>query len=270
MTDNTHPNVTAASLAVLKQTGEKIACLTAYDACFAALLERSGVEVVLVGDSLGMVLQGHESTLPVSMDDMVYHSGCVARALQHAWHVVDMPYKSYTTPQLALSNARRLLDEGGAQMVKLEGGRAILDVMRHLHQHGIPLCGHLGLLPQSIEELGGYRVQGRDADAAKIMVEDALALEEAGVELLVLECIPAALGAQISGALRIPTIGIGAGVDCDGQVLVLHDLLGVTSGKRPKFVRDFLAGRGSVAQALTAFVAAVKGGQFPDAEHSYK
>ncbi len=270
MTDTSPPKVTAASLAALKQAGEKITCLTAYDASFAAVLEQAGVEVVLVGDSLGMVLQGHESTLPVTMDDMVYHSACVARGVQHALHVVDMPYKSYTTPEQALSNARRLLDEGGAQMVKLEGGRAILDVLKYLHQHEIPLCGHLGLLPQSIEELGGYHVQGRDADAAKIIMEDALALQAAGVELLVLECIPADLGATVSKALRIPTIGIGAGADCDGQVLVLHDMLGVTSGKRPKFVYDFLSGRGSVGEAVAAFVAAVKDGSFPDAAHSYK
>lgn len=262
--------VTAASLADQKKAGEKIACLTAYDASFAFLLEQAGVEVVLVGDSLGMVLQGNDSTLPVTMDDMVYHTRCVARAVENSLLVVDMPYKSYTSSEQALSNARRLLDHGPAQMVKLEGGGKILDIVQHLTANDIPVCGHLGLLPQSVEELGGYRVQGRSEAAAQAICDDALSLQDAGAELLVLECIPSVLGKRVTRLLEIPTIGIGAGPDCDGQVLVLHDLLGVTQGKRPKFVKDFLAGQDSVAGAISAFVAAVKQGRFPDAQHSYE
>lgn len=261
--------VTPDSLLALKQAGEKIACLTAYDASFARLLEAAGVELVLVGDSLGMVLQGHDSTRPVTLEQMIYHAAAVARGSRQALRVVDMPWHSYDTPEQALASARRLVEEGGAQLVKLEGGAAVLEQVRRLTGAGIGVCGHLGLLPQSVASPDGYRVQGRDAEGAATIRTDALALQEAGAALLVLECVPAALGAEVSRALRIPVIGIGAGVDCDGQVLVLHDLLGVSSGRRPRFVKDFLVGRGSVAEAVRAYVREVKDGRFPGPEHSY-
>lgn len=268
-TENSHGPVTLAGLAGMKKAGEKIVCLTAYDASFAALAEAAGVEVVLVGDSLGMVLQGHESTLPVAMADMIYHGACVARAGGRALRIVDMPFMSYGTTVQALANAARLMAEGMAHMVKLEGGAAIVETVRALSGHGIPVCGHLGLLPQSIHKLGGYRVQGRDATSAQAIVTDALALQDAGAGLLVLECVPAELGAQLASQLSIPVIGIGAGISCDGQILVLYDVLGVTRGKRPRFSKDFLLGHDSVAAALGSYVRAVKAGTFPAPEHSY-
>ncbi len=257
----------------MKQAGKKITVLTAYDASMTKHLEAAGVEVILVGDSLGMVVQGHDSTLLVTVDDMIYHCRLVARARESALLVVDMPYHSYTTVDMARANAQRLVKEGGADMVKLEGAGAVLDAIRAIVAGGIPVCGHLGLLPQSIEELGGYRVQGREQAAADKMVADARALEEAGASMMVLECIPSALGKRISEAVTIPTIGIGAGPDCDGQVLVLYDLLGLTPGKRPRFSKDFLgempAGKG-ITEAVRAYVEAVKTGKFPAPEHGFK
>lgn len=270
MTSPERSPITVASLFAMKAAGERIACLTAYDAGFAHWLEAAGVEVVLVGDSLGMVVQGHESTLPVSVDDMVYHAAAVARGSRLALRVVDMPYRSYETPGQALATARRLVDEGQAQMVKLEGGAERIETVRHLVANGLAVCGHLGLLPQSVNELGGYRVQGRDEASACQIRADAEALQEAGAELLVLECVPRRLAAEITAALRIPVIGIGAGPDCDGQVLVLYDLLGITPGKRPRFSKDFLAGNHSIAAAIAAYVAAVKAGQFPTAAESFE
>ena len=261
--------ITTETLLALKQVRERIACLTAYDASFAQVLEAAGVEVVLVGDSLGMVLQGHDSTRPVTLEHMLYHAACVARGCRRALRVVDMPWHSYDTPEQALASARRLVAEAGAHLVKLEGGAAVLEQVRRLTAAGIGVCAHLGLLPQSVESPDGYRVQGRDPDGAASIRADALALQEAGAALLVLECVPATLGKDVSRALRIPVIGIGAGVDCDGQVLVLHDLLGVSSGRRPRFVKDFLAGRGSVVEAVRAYVREVKDGAFPGPEHSY-
>ncbi|HHH44478.1 MAG TPA: 3-methyl-2-oxobutanoate hydroxymethyltransferase [Gammaproteobacteria bacterium] len=253
----------------MKERGEKISCVTAYDASFTRLLEEAGVEVVLVGDSLGMVVQGHDSTLPVTMEDMLYHSACVARAGRNALRIVDMPFMSYSRIDQALENAACLMREGGAQMVKLEGGEAVVDIVQALTTQGIPVCAHLGLTPQSVHQLGGYRVQGREADVAQRLHDDALRLQEAGASVLVLECIPAALARQVSAGLHIPTIGIGAGPDCDGQVLVLYDLLGITPGKRPSFSHDFLADAADIPAALRAFVEAVKTGRFPDAQHSF-
>lgn len=262
-------HVTVKTLAAMKQSGEKIACLTAYDAGFAALIDAAGVEVVLVGDSLGMVLQGHDSTLPVTVSEMVYHGAMVARGSSHALRVVDMPFMSYTSPAQAIDNAARLMREGAAQMVKLEGGAVQLETVRHLTAHGIPVCAHLGLIPQSVHQLGGYQVQGRDATDAQRLLEDARALEQAGAGLLVLECIPAALARSITEASNIPTIGIGAGADCDGQVLVLYDMLGITVGNRPRFVKDFLAGNGDIRAAVVEYVRAVKAGEFPGPAHTY-
>jgi 3-methyl-2-oxobutanoate hydroxymethyltransferase len=260
--------VTSIALLRLKQRGEKITCVTSYDASFTRLLEQAGVEVLLVGDSLGMVVQGHESTLPVRMADMIYHTACVARAGRSALRVVDMPFMSYSSVDRALGNAARLM-RAGAQMMKLEGGREVADIVRALTEHGIPVCAHLGLTPQSVHQLGGYRVQGRDAESAQRLLEDARLLEQSGASLLVLECIPAGLAGQVSQSLRIPTIGIGAGPDCDGQVLVLYDLLGITPGKRPSFSHNFLEDCDDIPAALSAFVAAVKAGRFPAPRHSF-
>jgi 3-methyl-2-oxobutanoate hydroxymethyltransferase len=268
-TDNSRQPVTLAELARMKQAGEKIACLTAYDASFAGQAQTAGVDVLLVGDSLGNVVQGRDSTLPVTLADMIYHGACVARGAGRALRVVDMPFMTYAGPDKALDNAARLMAEGGAHMVKLEGGAVVADVVQALTTRGIPVCGHLGLLPQSVHKLGGYRVQGRDADTAQTIVADALALERAGAGLLVLECVPAELAAQITDRLSIPVIGIGAGAACDGQVLVLYDMLGVTPGRRPRFVKDFLVGHDSVSAALQSYVQAVKSGAFPGPEHSY-
>jgi len=260
--------VTSASLLRLKQRGEKITCVTSYDASFTCLLEQAGVEVLLVGDSLGMVIQGHESTLPVKMADMIYHASCVARAGQFALRIVDMPFMSYSGVERALSNAARLM-RAGAHMVKLEGGRKVVGIVGALTEQGIPVCAHLGLTPQSVHQLGGYRVQGRDAESAQRLLEDAGLLEKAGASVLVLECIPADLARQISQCLRIPTIGIGAGPDCDGQVLVLYDLLGITPGKRPSFSHNFLEDSDDIPGALCAFIEAVKAGRFPAPQHSF-
>ena len=261
--------ITLAALARMKRDGDKIACLTAYDASFARLLEDVGVEVLLVGDSLGMVVQGFDSTLPVRVEHMIYHCASVARGHHRALLVADLPFMSYATPAQALGNAARLMKEGGAQVVKLEGGAAQLDTVRQLVGHGIPVCAHLGLLPQSVHQLGGYRVQGRDAAAAQAICADALALQEAGAGLLVLECIPMDLARAVTESLHIPTIGIGAGPQVDGQVLVLHDMLGITPAPRPRFVRDFMPGAADIAGAVRAYVAAVKDGSFPAPEHAY-
>lgn len=256
-------------LMAMKASGEKIAVLTAYDASFAHCLEAAGVDVVLVGDSLGMVLQGRDSTLPVTVDDIVYHTASVRRGLRAPWLVADMPFLSFATLERAVDAAGRLMSEGGARMVKLEGAGPVIDITAALTEMGVPVCAHLGLTPQSVHQLGGYRVQGREAAAADQLVEDAEALEGAGASLLVLECVPSELAARVSQALAIPTIGIGAGLDCDGQVLVLHDMLGITPGRRPKFSRDFLADAGSVQDAVKAYVEAVKSGTFPTPDESF-
>jgi 3-methyl-2-oxobutanoate hydroxymethyltransferase len=253
----------------MKRAGERIACLTCYDASFARLLEQAGVEVVLVGDSLGNVIQGHGSTVPVTLDDMVYHSACVTRAVSAPLVIADLPFLSYATPALAIESARRLMGEGGARMLKLEGGGHLLETIKVLSDFGVPVCAHLGLLPQSVHRLGGYRYQGREAEAAARMRADALAVQEAGAGLLVLECVPAALAAALSATLRIPVIGIGAGADCDGQVLVLHDMLGAQIANAPRFSWDFLTGQADgLRGAFAAYVAAVKSGAFPGPEQT--
>ncbi|MEO6687731.1 MAG: 3-methyl-2-oxobutanoate hydroxymethyltransferase [Dokdonella sp.] len=261
--------VTVPELHERKRRAQKIVSVTSYDASMAARADEAGVDFVLVGDSLGMVVQGHASTLPVTMDAMVYHSACVARGLQRALLVADLPFMSYRDPATALSNAARLMGEAGVAMVKLEGADWACDVIDALTRREVPVCAHLGLTPQSVHRLGGYRVQGKSEAAAERLKSDALAVQDAGADLLVLECVPAALAAEITKALRIPTIGIGAGVDCDGQILVVQDLLGITSGKRPRFTKDFLAGTNSVVAAIAAYASAVRSGEFPAAEHSY-
>jgi 3-methyl-2-oxobutanoate hydroxymethyltransferase len=260
--------ITTAGLAAMKQRGERIACLTCYDAAFCRLLEAAGVDVLLVGDSLGNVLQGHATTVPVTLEHMVYHSACVSRVSERALVVADLPFMSYATPERAIDSAARLMGEGGAAMVKLEGGAAVVEIVRALTGFGAPVCAHLGLLPQSVHQLGGYRYQGKDDAGAAAIRADALALQEAGASLLVLECVPADLAAALSAELRIPIIGIGAGGRCDGQVLVLHDMLGLTPGRSPRFSKDFLAETTSVRAALTAYVAAVRNGTFPGPEQT--
>lgn len=258
-----------ATLQKMKTQGEKIAVLTCYDAGFAALLENAGIEVLLVGDSLGMVLQGSSSTLSVTMRDMQYHTRCVAQGSKTAYIITDMPFGSYQqNPEQALRNATRLM-AAGAHMVKLEGGAVMAETVKFLVQRGIPVCGHLGLTPQSVHQLGGYRVQGRsDADAAKLL-EDAQALADAGASMVVLEMVPATLAKKITEATNILTIGIGAGADCNGQVLVLQDMLGTYAGKSPRFSRNFMQGAESIQAAVENYVKAVKAGTFPAAEHSF-
>lgn len=257
---------TLATIKKMKADGERIAVLTCYDASFATLMEQAGVDVLLVGDSLGMVLQGGSDTLGVTMPDMQYHTRCVAKGAKASPIVADMPYGSDSTPEQALENARLLL-AAGAHVVKLEGGKT--DVVRHLVAHQVPVCGHLGFTPQSVRELGGYKVQGKDEVGAQKILNDALALQQAGACMLVLEMVPAALARQITAELAIPTIGIGAGAGCDGQVLVLQDMLGIYPGKTPKFARNFMQEAESVQAALADYVKSVKDGSFPAARHSF-
>lgn len=261
--------ITITTLNRMKAKGDRIVVVTSYDASFARLSERAGVDVLLVGDSLGMVVQGHESTLPVTVSDMIYHTANVARVCERPLIVADMPFMSHGTPQQALDTAGRLMKEGGAHMVKIEGGAPQVETVRHLTERAVPVCAHLGLLPQSIHQIGGYRVQGREADAAARMVEDAAALQQAGAQMLVLECVPSMLAEEVSRNLDIPVIGIGAGAHVDGQVLVLYDMLGISVNRIPSFARDFLAETGTVAAALQAYCEAVRGGEFPAAEHSF-
>ena len=260
---------TLTAIQMMRGKGEKIAVLTCYDSSFAALLEAQGVDVLLVGDSLGMVLQGHESTLPVTLDDMVYHTGCVARGAKQAFIISDMPFGTFqTSPQEAFAHVAKLM-VAGAQMVKLEGGAAMIETVRFLTERGIPVCGHIGLTPQSVHQLGGYRVQGKESSAAQKLLGDATALEQAGAGMIVLEAVPALLAAEITAQLAIPTIGIGAGAACSGQVLVLHDMLDVYPGKKARFVKNYMQGASSIADAVARYVAEVKAGSFPAQEHSF-
>ncbi|TDT44589.1 ketopantoate hydroxymethyltransferase [Halospina denitrificans] len=260
---------TIQTLQERKANQEKFSCLTAYDATFASLLSQCGIDVILVGDSLGMVLQGKDSTLPVSMEDMVYHTESVARGRPQSLIMADMPFMSYATNETSMANAARLM-QAGAHMVKLEGTDWMADTIHRLSERGIPVCAHLGLTPQFVNKLGGYRVQGRDSEAADRMVAHARMLVDAGSDLVLLECVPAPLAERITREVSVPVIGIGAGADTDGQVLVLHDMLGITQGHRPRFVKDFLAEAGSVPAAIEAYDQAVKSGQFPTKEHSFR
>ena len=263
--------LTVPKLRQMKAAGEKIAALTAYDASFARVLDAAGIDLVLVGDSLGMVLQGHASTLPVTVEDIVYHCACVARGMHAPLLVADMPFGSYATPERAFDSAAPMLSAGHASMVKLEGAGYVLDVIHFLSGREIPVCAHLGLTPQSVLRLGGFSVQGREEVAAHRLRDDARAVAEAGADLLVLECVPSALAEQITKDIAIPTIGIGAGPSCDGQILVLHDMLGIASGhRRPRFVKNFLEGRDSIDGAVRAYVEAVRDGSFPAPEHGYQ
>jgi 3-methyl-2-oxobutanoate hydroxymethyltransferase len=254
-------------ITAMKRNGEKITCLTAYDAGFAAVIDKVGIDIMLVGDSLGMVIQGHSTTVPVTIEQMVYHTQCVSRVRKRAYVIADMPFMTYSNLDIAAKNAAQLLQDGGAQMVKLEGAK--LECISFLVEQGIPICGHLGLLPQSIHQLGAYSVQGKEPEAAQKLRDDAQQLQQTGASLLVLECVPAALAKQISEELTIPVIGIGAGVDCDGQVLVLYDMLNIGTSKRPRFSKDFMADCNSVEDAIKAYQHAVKNAEFPGLEHSF-
>ncbi len=261
--------VTLHRLADQYTHGEKIATLTAYDASFAALLDRCGIDMILVGDSLGNVIQGQTTTLPVTLEHMLYHTEAVARGARRSFIAADMPWGSYQeSPEQALRHASRLM-AAGAQMVKIEGGAVMAETVHFMTERGIPVWAHIGLTPQSVHALGGYRVQGKGDEAARRMKDDALALQQAGATMLLLEMIPAAMGQELTTMLTIPTIGIGAGVDCSGQILVLHDMLGIYPGKTARFVRNFLQGAGNIDEAVRAYVQAVKNRQFPATEHTY-
>lgn len=261
-------NVTLHTLSAYKQAGEKFAMLTAYDACFSHIASEAGVEILLVGDSLGMVLQGQDSTLPVSVEEMAYHTQSVARGNQGAMIMADLPFMSYATPEQAMDSAGALM-QAGAHIVKLEGGSWLCESIALLAERGVPVCAHLGLTPQAVNKLGGYRVQGRDQESADQMVADALALEAAGASMLLLECVPSALAKRITESVSVPVVGIGAGPDTDSQVLVVHDMLGLTPGRKPKFVKNFLEGQSSVQAAIASYVSAVKDGSFPSSEHEF-
>ena len=260
--------VTVPSLNAMRAAGNKIAMLTAYDASFASLMDRCGVEVLLIGDSLGMVCAGHDSTLPVTVAEVAYHTASVARGNKNALVLADMPFGAYGNPQQAYDSAVQLM-RAGAQMVKIEGGAWLADTVRFLVERGIPVCAHIGLTPQFVHAFGGFKVQGKTDEAAERLKADALALQAAGAMMVVLEAIPAALGKEVTDLLFIPTIGIGAGPDCSGQVLVMHDLLGVFPGRKARFVRNFMEGQTSIDAAVNAYVAAVKDGSFPGPEHCF-
>lgn len=263
------PPVNVSTLVRMKAEGEKIACITAYDASFATLVDDAGVDLVLVGDSLGMVIQGHDTTVPVTLDDVIYHCKAVARGLYRPFLMADMPFMTYASREQALENAVRLMQEGGAKIVKLEGGAGQVEIVEFLASHDIAVCAHLGLKPQSVHKVGGFRVQGRDEAAAEQMLRDALALEAAGADVVLLECIPAKLGEEITKALHVPVIGIGAGPQTDGQILVLYDVLNITAGRKPKFSKDFMSGNDSPLEAVKAYVQAVKTKTYPGPEHCF-
>ena len=267
--DSERQPVTLGVLARMKEEGRKIASLTCYDASFAVLLDVADVDVVLVGDSLGMVIQGRDTTVPVTMDDMVYHCSIVARGLHRPLLMADLPFMSYPSKEQALQNSVRLMQQGGAQMIKLESGASQFEIVEFLASHDIAVCAHLGLRPQSVHKTGGFRVQGREDAAAHQLTEDAKRLESAGADVVLLECIPAALGGQITAALSVPVIGIGAGPDTDGQILVLYDILDITTGRKPRFVRNFMAGAGDNHEAVRRYVAAVRERAYPAAEHCF-
>lgn len=261
--------VTVSSLLKKKQAGEKITSLTAYDASFAKMFDEQGIDALLIGDSLGMVLQGESDTLPVTIDDIAYHTRCVRAGTERAFVLADMPFMSYASAEQTYTNAATLM-AAGASMVKMEGGRWLCDTIAGLQLRGVPVCGHLGLTPQSVHVFGGFKVQGREADKAQQLLEEAKALEAAGIQLLVLECVPSSLAKAISEALTIPVIGIGAGKDTDGQILVMHDMFGISANYMPKFSKNYLAETGDMRKAVQQYISDVQNGVFPAAEHSFE
>ncbi|WP_300752454.1 3-methyl-2-oxobutanoate hydroxymethyltransferase [Janthinobacterium sp.] len=260
--------VTIHTLATLRAAGEKISMLTCYDASFASLMDRCGVEILLIGDSLGMVCNGHNSTLPVTVAELAYHTASVARGAKSAMIMADLPFGAYGTPETAYANAV-LLMQAGAHMIKIEGGAWLADTVKFLSERGIPICAHIGLTPQSVHQLGGYKVQGKSTESATQLKNDALALQNAGAAIVLMEAVPSQLGKEVTDMLSIPTIGIGAGPDCSGQVLVMHDMLGVFPGRKARFVRNFMEGAASIDDAVTGYVKAVKDGSFPALEHCF-
>ncbi len=267
--DSARPPVNVASLGRMKEQGEKIACITCYDASFAALVDAADLDVVLVGDSLGMVIQGHDTTVPVTLDHVIYHCRAVAKGLFRPFLMADMPFMTYTSKEQALQNAVRLMQEGGAKMVKLEGGAGQAEIVEFLASHDIAVCAHLGLRPQSVHKTGGFRVQGREEAAAEKMRRDAKLLQDSGADVVLLECVPSHLGQEITAELHVPVIGIGAGPDTDGQILVLYDVLDITPGRKPRFVQNFQQGHDSPLAALQAFGEAVKSRAYPAPEHCF-
>lgn len=263
------PPVNVATLVRMKAEGEKIACITAYDASFATLVDDAGIDLVLVGDSLGMVIQGHDTTVPVTLNDVIYHCKAVAKGLYRPFLMADMPFMTYASKEQALENAVRLMQDGGAKMVKLEGGAGQVEIVEFLANHDIAVCAHLGLKPQSVHKVGGFRVQGREQAAAEQMLRDAKALEAAGADVVLLECIPSQLGEHITRELQVPVIGIGAGPDTDGQILVLYDVLDITAGRKPKFSKNFMEGQPTPLDAIKAYAQAVKSRTYPAAEHCF-
>jgi 3-methyl-2-oxobutanoate hydroxymethyltransferase len=267
--DSDRQPVTLSTLARMKADGRKIASLTCYDASFAVLLDEADVDIVLVGDSMGMVIQGHDTTVPVTMDHIVYHTRAVVRGLHRPFLIADLPFMSYPSKDKALENSVRLMQEGGAKMVKLESGGGQAEIVEFLTSHDIAVCAHLGLRPQSVHKTGGFRVQGREHDAASQMIENAKRLESAGADIVLLECIPADLGKAITEALHVPVIGIGAGPSTDGQILVLYDILDITTGRKPRFVQNFMKGAGDNREAVKRYVEAVRTGTYPAPEHCF-
>jgi len=267
--DSARPPVNVATLGRMKAEGEKISSITCYDASFAALVDEAGVDVVLVGDSLGMVIQGHDTTVPVTLDHIIYHCKAVSKGLYRPFLMADMPFMTYTSREQALQNAVRLMQEGGAKMVKLEGGAGQVEIVEFLASHDIAVCAHLGLKPQSVHKTGGFRVQGREQAAAAQMKHDAKALQDAGADIVLLECIPSSLGAEITSELHVPVIGIGAGPDTDGQILVLYDVLDITPGRKPRFVKNYMTGHDSPLAAIKSYVEAVKTRTYPAPEHCF-
>lgn len=261
--------VTTRTLRQMKQDGERIACITAYDAAFARIIDGAGMEVILIGDSVGMVVQGRATTIPVTVDEIIYHTQLVARGANRAMLMADMPFMSYSSAQDCLKNAARMMKEGGAEIVKLEWGELEIDMVARLTECGVPVCAHLGLTPQAIHKYGGYRVQGREEKAAQKMKDDALALEQAGADVLLLECVPSGLAADITRAAGVPVIGIGAGPDTDGQILVLYDVLDIAPGKRTRFSKNYMAQEGSIHGAIETYVAEVRNREFPTAEYAF-
>jgi 3-methyl-2-oxobutanoate hydroxymethyltransferase len=265
----TAPPVNVATLGRMKMEQSPIACITAYDASYAALVDHAGVDLVLVGDSLGMVIQGYDTTVPVTVNDIVYHTRAVARGLRRAFLVADMPFMSYSNPDQALESAVRLMQDGGAMMIKLEGGAGQVEIVQQLARHDIPICAHLGLKPQSVHKIGGFKVQGRDSAQAQEMLDAARRLQDAGSDIVLLECVPNEVGAAITQALDVPVIGIGAGPDVDGQILVLYDILDITKGRTPRFVRNFQQDHNSPLAAVEAYVRAVRERSYPAPEHCF-
>jgi len=261
--------ITISSLKKMKKEGEKIASLTAYDASFAAVVDEAGTDLVLVGDSLGMVINGHSTTVPVTVEQIIYHTQAVKAGLQRAFLLVDMPFMSYADKHIALQNATRLMQEGLAHMVKLEGGELQVPTVEYLAERGVPVCAHIGLTPQYVHKMGGFKVQGREEAAAKQMIKEAKQLQNAGADIVLLECVPSTVGKAVTEALDVPTIGIGAGPDCDGQILVLYDILDVTFGRKPRFAKNYMQDTGNCLQAVQSYVNEVKSGVYPAAEHCF-